>query len=96
MIGLYAAVTREFTQGGPTGGWLPNERISIKKAVEIYTLGSAYAEYAENRKGTIEPGKVADLVVLDKDILTCPHQEILTTKVLYTIINGKIVYGVDY
>jgi predicted amidohydrolase YtcJ len=92
MIGIYAAVTREFRDGGPEGGWFPEQKISIEEAVKAYTLGAAYAEHEENNKGTIEVGKLADLIVLDKDIFTIPLKEILTTKVDLTMMDGRIVY----
>ena len=79
MLGLYAAVTRQFTDGTPPGGWFPEERISLEQAVSFYTLGSAYAEFAETRKGSIETGKLADLVVLSSNIFETPPREILTT-----------------
>jgi len=92
MLGLYAAVTREFPEGGPKGGWFPQEKITMAQAIELYTLGSAYAEFAEKEKGSIEVGKLADLVVLSRDLFTISPQEILTTKVLYTILDGRIIY----
>ena len=92
MIGLYAAVTREFTQGGPPGGWFPGEKISMVKAIECYTLGSAFAEFREDVKGSIGAGKLADLVVLSKNLLTISPPEILKIEILYTIVGGKVVY----
>jgi predicted amidohydrolase YtcJ len=92
MLGLYAAVTRQFPDGTPAGGWFPGERISMAQAVEFYTLGSAYAEFAEERKGSISPGKLADLVVLSKDIFTIPPREILETRPVLTMVGGRIVY----
>ena len=62
-LGLYAAVTRELPEGGPPGGWFPEEKIALEEALDLYTRGSAYAEFAEKEKGTLEPGKLADLVV---------------------------------
>jgi len=92
MLGIYAAVTREFPEGGPEGGWFPDEKITLEKAIEYYTLGSAYAEFQENEKGSIEEGKWADLVVLDKNLFEIPPREILSTNVDMTILGGKIVY----
>ena len=92
MLGLYAAVTREFVTGGPKGGWFPNEKISIEQAIEAYTLGSAYAEFAEHKKGSIEVGKLADIVVLSNNLLQISPKDYLGTEVLYTIVDGKVVY----
>ncbi len=93
MIGLYAAVTRQFADGTPEGGWFPQERLTMAQALEYYTLGSAYAEFAETRKGSITEGKLADLVLLSKDLFTVPPREILDTKAVLTIVGGRIVHG---
>ncbi len=92
MLGLYAAVARQAPDGTPAGGWNPDERITMAKAVEYYTLGSAYAEFAEVRKGSITPGKLADLVVLTRDIFTIPPREILDTTPWLTITGGRVVF----
>ena len=92
MLGLYAAVTRQFPDGTPPGGWFPEERLTLEQAVEYYTLGSAYAEFAETRKGSIAPGKLADLVILSKDIFAVPPREILETKPVLTMVGGRIVF----
>ncbi|MFC1724692.1 amidohydrolase [candidate division KSB1 bacterium] len=92
MIGLYAAFTREFPEGGPDGGWFPDEKITLEQAIEFYTLGAAYAEFQEKVKGSISDGKIADIVVLDKNLFEIPPKEILNTKVDFTILGGKVVY----
>ncbi|MBI4467270.1 MAG: amidohydrolase [Acidobacteria bacterium] len=92
LRGLYASVSREFEEGGPLGGWLPEEKVSIADAIRAYTWGSAYAEFEDHRKGTLAPGKFADLVVLTQDITEMPGSEILRTEVLLTMVGGKIVY----
>ncbi len=92
MLGIYAAVTREFPEGGPQGGWFPEEKMTLEQAVECYTLGSAYAEFQEHVKGAIRPGMLADLVVLDKNVFEIPPKEILNTNVDMTILGGKVVY----
>lgn len=92
MLTLYAAVTREFVDGGPDGGWFPEEKITLEQAIEFYTLGAAYAEFQEKNKGSIKIGKLADLVVLDKNLFKIPAKEILKTQVDLTILGGKIVY----
>ncbi len=89
---LYAAVSRQDADGVPDGGWQPQEKLSIAAAIRCHTFESAYAEFAENEKGTIAVGMLADLVVHSKDLLTIPHKEILTTEPLYTIFNGRVVY----
>lgn len=92
MLGLYAAVTRQFPDGTPPGGWFPNERITMAQAVEYYTLGSAYAEFAETRKGSLTAGKLADLVVLSQDLFTIAPAEILETRPVLTMVGGRVVF----
>ena len=92
ILGLYAAVTRQFPDGTPAGGWFPEERISMAQAIEFYTRGSAYAERADGRKGTITEGKLADLVILSQDLLAVPARDILATKVLLTMAGGRVVH----
>lgn len=92
MLGLYAAVTRQTTNGKPDAGWFPEERISIQDAIRAYTYNTAYANFEESIKGSIEVGKLADLTVLSRNLLRIPSKEILTTEVVYTIVNGNIVY----
>lgn len=92
LLGLYAAVTRQTLTGQPTAGWFPNERITIEDALRAYTYGTAYANFEEKIKGTIEVGKLADLTVLSKNLLKVEPKEYLTTDVVYTIVDGKIVY----
>jgi predicted amidohydrolase YtcJ len=93
MLGLYAAVTRQTLSGEPAGGWFPEQRISMEDAIRAYTYNTAYANFEEKSKGSIEVHKVADLVVLTKNLLQASPREILDTKVVYTIVGGKIVYG---
>ncbi len=92
MLGLYAAVTRQTVNGEPKEGWFPEQRIDIKSAIRAYTLNTAYANFEEDIKGSISVGKLADLVVLSKNLLEIPPAEILKTQVLYTIVDGKVVY----
>ena len=93
MLGLYAAVTRQTVTGQPAAGWFPNERISIEEAIRAYTYNTAYANFEEKIKGSIEVGKLADLTVLSKNLLKVNPKEYLTTDALYTIVAGKIVYN---
>ena len=89
---LYAAVSRQDEEGMPQGGWQPQEKVTIAEAIRCHTVESAYAEFAENEKGQIKVGMLADLVVHSKDLLTVEPKEILTTEPVDTIFNGKIVY----
>jgi len=92
MEGLYAAVSRKDRLGEEGDGWFPEQKISMEEAIKYYTLGSAYAQFMENRKGMIKSGYLADIVILDKDLFTIPENEIMKTKVDYTITGGKVVY----
>jgi predicted amidohydrolase YtcJ len=92
MLGLYAAVTRQFPDGTPPGGWFPEERLTLQQAVEFYTAGSAYAEFAESRKGRLLPGYLADFVVLSKPIFDIAPGELLSTTPVTTVVGGRIVY----
>jgi predicted amidohydrolase YtcJ len=91
-LGLYAAVTRQSTDGEPAGGWWPQERLTIQDAIRCYTAESAYASFEEDVKGQIAPGMLADLVVHSRDLLTIEPKEILQTEVVMTILGGKVVY----
>ena len=88
---FYASVTRKRSDTGFE--FYPEQSMSREEAVYSYTLGNAFAAFEENIKGSIEPGKYADFVVLSNDLITCKEEEILNTKVLYTIINGEVVYS---
>jgi len=92
LEGLYAAVTRKDRKGEPGPGWFPDQILTMEKAIELYTLESAYAEFMESRKGMFKAGYLADLVILEKDLLTMPKEEIMKNRVDYTIVGGKIVY----
>jgi len=93
MEGLYASVTRKDRLGEEGNGWYPDQKISMEDAIRYYTLGAAYAQFMEDRKGMIKAGYLADIVITDKDLLTIPEGEIMKTKVDYTITGGKIVYS---
>ena len=92
LLGIYAAVTRRTVDGKNPNGWIPEEKISVEDAIKCYTLNAAYASYEEKIKGSIEEGKLADLVVLSDDILTIDPVKIKDAKVEMTIFNGDIVY----
>lgn len=93
MEGIYSAVTRKSITDKTGDAWLQDESLSIEKAIECYTLGSAYASFEEDIKGSLQVGKLADIVVLSKDIFTIPEEEMLNTEVVYTILGGKIIYS---
>jgi predicted amidohydrolase YtcJ len=93
MEGLYAAVTRKDRLEEEGNGWFPEQKLSMEEAIKYYTLGSAYAQFMDDRKGIIKPGYLADIVIVDKDLLTIPENEIMKTKVDYTIVGGKVVYA---
>ena len=95
MEGLYAAVTRKDRAGEPGEGWFPEQKLTMEEAIELYTLGSAYSEFMEDRKGMIKEGYLADMVILNQDLMTIPHDRIMRTKVDYTIVGGKVVYQRD-
>ncbi len=92
MEGLYAAVSRKDRLGEEGEGWFPEQKLSMEEAIKYYTLGSAYAQFMDDRKGMIKQGYLADIVIVDKDLLTIPESEIMKTKVDYTIVGGKVVY----
>ncbi len=92
MLTLYAAVTRATLDGKNPGGWFPEQKLTIKEAIEAYTMGSAYAEFQEQEKGSITPGKLADMVLLSDDVLTIDPVKIRDVKVLKTWVGGKVTY----
>jgi hypothetical protein len=92
MLGLYAAVTRATLDGKNPGGWFPEQKLTVAEAVRAYTMGSAYAEFQENEKGSITPGKLADMVIVSDDIFNIDPVKIRDVRVLKTFVGGKIVY----
>ncbi|MFY9561909.1 MAG: amidohydrolase family protein [Terriglobales bacterium] len=88
--GLYAAVTRQSENGKKS--YYPEQKLSIEQAIAAYTTGSAFAEFAEKQKGKLEPGMLADLVVLDRDITAVAPAKVLETQVLRTVVGGRTVY----
>lgn len=94
FVGIHAAVTRRCADGSPgPEGWYPEQRLTVGEAVHAYTLGAAYAVGLEDRLGSLSPGKLADLVVLDRDIFTCDPMGIVETRVAATMIGGKFVHS---
>jgi hypothetical protein len=92
LMTLYAATTRATLDGKNSGGWFPEQKLTIKEAIEAYTVGSAYAEFQENVKGSITPGKLADMVLLSDDVLNIDPVKIRDVRVLKTWVGGKLVY----
>lgn len=90
--GIHCAVNRTDEDGMPAGGWHPQEKLSVEEAVRIYTAGGAYLSFEEDIKGTIEPGKLADMAVLDRDIFAVEPEEIRNLKNVMTVMDGKIVF----
>lgn len=93
LWGIYAAVTRRDRKGYPEGGWYPEECMTIEEAVRGFTTNAAFASFMENIKGTIQPSMLADFTILDMNPFVIPAQEILSTRVVYTIVGGRIVYA---
>ena len=93
ILGLYAAVTRATLDGKNPGGWIPEEKITLPEAIEAYTVGAAFAEFQEREKGSITPGKLADMVILNDNIFDLKPEAIRNVKVKTTILGGKVVYG---
>ena len=95
FYGIYAAITRQDPPGNPPGGWYPEQRLTLEEALRGYTVEAAYAEFEEHAKGSIEPGKLADFIVISQDITSLPAKEILAIRVLKTFVGGKLVYDAD-
>jgi predicted amidohydrolase YtcJ len=92
MLTLYAATTRATLDGKNPNGWFPEQKLTIKEAIEAYTMGSAYAEFQANEKGSITPGKLADMVLLSDDVLSIDPVKIRGVKVLKTWVGGKLTF----
>ena len=92
LEGIYAAVTRRTLDERNPGGWVPEQKITVEEALRAYTAGSAYAEYAETRKGRLKRGMLADIVMIDRDLTAVSPETIRDAKVLFTIVGGRVVY----
>ena len=90
--GVETAVTRQTTEGTPMGGFVPAQRLTVAQAIEGYTLGAAYAGHREKTEGSIEPGKLADLIIVSQDPFKVPANQLSKTEVLLTMVGGKVVY----
>ncbi len=92
LLTVYAAVTRATLDGKNPNGWFPEQKLSVAEAIEAYTMGSAYAEFQDREKGSITPGKLADMVILSEDILSIAPEKIRDVQVEKTFVGGKIVW----
>ncbi len=92
LDGIYAAATRRTLDDRNPDGWVPSQKITTEEALTAYTSGAAYAGFSDADRGTLEPGKLADIVLIDRDILAIPVVEIRDAHVLMTIVGGKVVY----
>jgi predicted amidohydrolase YtcJ len=92
LMGIYAAATRRTLDGKHPDGWIPEQKITVAESIRAYTMGSAYASFDENIKGSIKPGKLADMVVVSDDILNVPPVQIEKTRVETTVFDGKVIY----
>lgn len=95
MLTVYAAVTRATLDGKNPNGWFPEQKLTVAETIEAYTMGSAYAEFQEREKGSITPGKLADVVLLSDDIFSIPPEEIRNVRVLKTFVGGKLIFDAN-
>lgn len=95
LEGIYAAVTRQTLDGKNPDGWVPEEKINVQEALKSYTIRAAYASFEENIKGSIKPGKLADFVILEKNLFEIAPSEIRNVKVLRTSVGGKFIYSAN-
>jgi predicted amidohydrolase YtcJ len=93
--GIYAAVTRRTLDGKHPDGWVPRQKISVEESLRAYTIDAAYSAFSESSLGSIEPGKLADLVIFDRNLFKTPLEELNTVPIKATIIGGKTVYQKD-
>jgi predicted amidohydrolase YtcJ len=93
LEGIYAAVTRRTLDDKNPGGWVPAQKITVEEALRAYTTGGAYASFDEARKGALTAGKLADLVIIDRDLFKIPPEQIREAKVVATVVGGKVVSG---
>ena len=93
LYGFYASFTRQDHTGYPEGGWQPDQKLTREESLESFTLTPAYAAFEEKQKGSITVGKIADFLILEKDIMKIAPKEVLTTKISSTYLGGKLVYS---
>ena len=92
-MGFYAAVTRQDPLGSPEDGWFPAQRMTREEALRSWTVSGAFAAFEEKTKGSLEPGKLADFIMLSGDIMKIPAREIPRTRVRMTVVGGEIVFS---
>jgi predicted amidohydrolase YtcJ len=92
LISFHSAVARQDANDWPAGGWQPEQRMTREEALKSMTLWPAHASFMEKDVGSLEPGKLADFVILDQDIMRVPNELILKTRVVATYLGGKVVY----
>jgi predicted amidohydrolase YtcJ len=93
FFGIYSAVTRQDQQGTPAGGWYPDQKLTLPEAIRGFTSDAAYAAFEESSRGTIEPGKLADLTIVEGDLYSASQSQLFATKVRYTVVGGEMVFG---
>jgi predicted amidohydrolase YtcJ len=92
LEGIYAAVTRRTLDEKNPGGWIAQQKITVEEALRAYTSGGAYASFREHDAGTIAPGMLADLTVIDRDLRTIPPEQLRDAHVVRTVVGGKTVF----
>jgi predicted amidohydrolase YtcJ len=92
LEGIYAAVTRRTLDDKHPMGWVPEQKITVEDALRAYTTNGAYASFQETEKGSLSPGKLADVVVIDRDLTSIPAETIRDARIMYTIVGGRVVY----
>jgi len=95
LLSVYAAVTRATLDGKNSKGWFPEQKLSVAETIEAYTMGSAYAEFQESEKGSITPGKLADMVLINEDIFSIAPEKIRDVRVLKTFAGGRLVFDAN-
>jgi predicted amidohydrolase YtcJ len=90
---IYAAVARKTLKGTPEEGWFPEQKISVEESIKAYTINNAIAAFEGDIRGSIEVGKLADLTVFDRNMIEISEPDILKTEVVYTIVDGKVVFA---
>ncbi len=95
LEGIYAAVTRRTLDGARPGGWVPAQKITVEEALRAYTVTAAHAAWDEDDRGTLEAGKLADLVVIDRDLRSVPPETIRDARILVTVVGGRVVYRAE-
>lgn len=93
--GVQVALTRQSLEGFPEGGWIPKEKLSLEEIIHAYTLGGAYALNEENLRGSIEPGKLADMILLNQNIFEIPASQIHKTESVLTVVGGRIMHQAE-